>query len=99
MITFTRTETALPGKLFELIALTKEGQSLVKKLTGIEPSLHMVSGGAVGQLVSMMTFDSLAHFEEIGKKLLAEPEYHAILKKDVGLIVPGSAHDQILRSI
>jgi antibiotic biosynthesis monooxygenase (ABM) superfamily enzyme len=98
MITFTRTLTALPGKTFEVIAYIKETQALVKKVVGLESTIYAVSGGAVGEFVSVLRFDSFAHFEEVVLKLLASPEYQAIVKKGEGLVAPG-ARDQLLRSI
>jgi hypothetical protein len=99
MITFTRTITAQPSKLFEMIAYLKETQTFVKTAVGLDPSINAVSGGVTGQFVSILTFNNFAHYEEVVTKLLANPGYQALVKKGEGIIVPGTGHDQLLRSL
>jgi len=99
MITFTRTYTAQPGKFFDLIAQSKENAAIVKKVVGLEVSTNVVSGGVTGELVGVLKFKDFAHYEEVVNKLLSNAEYRDVLDKFAGLIVPGSARDQLMREI
>ena len=98
MVLFTRTMTGLPGKFFDLVAASKELQTLVKTLVGLDLSIYAASGGAVGELVSTLNFSNFAHFEEVVTALTGNPEFQHAFAKMGALSAPG-ARDQLLRSL
>jgi hypothetical protein len=99
MIRLARINVAAPGKTFELLAALKEAAAVVQKVTGAEVTTFGSMGAHVGEFVSVTNYSSLADFEEKSAKLLASKEYHAVVKKFEGLIVPGSSHDHFLRQL
>ena len=99
MIRLARITVAMPGKVFELQAIMKEAASVVKAVSGVEVMTFASMGSHVGEVVSVSNYSSLADFEEKATKILASPEYQAVVKKLEGLVVPGSTHDHFLRQI
>jgi hypothetical protein len=97
MIRLARITVAMPGKTFELLALLKEAAGVVKSVTGAEVTTFTSMGSHVGEFVSVTNYSSLADFEEKSAKLLASEQWHALVKKLEGLVVPGSSHDHFLR--
>jgi hypothetical protein len=99
MIRLARIVVAMPGKTFELLAALKEAAGAVKAAAGVEVMVFGSLGAQVGEYISVSNYDSLADFEEKGGKILASPEYQAVVKKFEGLIVPGSSRDHFLRQV
>ena len=99
MIRLARINVAMPGKAFELLAALKEGNEVVKKVTGLEVMTFVSMGSKVGETVSVLNYRNLAEFEETSGKLLASPEWQAFARKFEGLIVPGASHDHFLRQV
>jgi hypothetical protein len=99
MIRLARISTAMPGKVFELQAVLKETAAIIKTVSGVEIMIFASMGSHVGEVAAVSNYSSLADFEEKATKILASPEYQAVVKKLEGLVVPGSAHDHFLRQI
>ena len=99
MIRLARIQLAMPGKVFELMAVAKEAAGVVKAVTGREVATFASMGAQVGETVSVVNFGSWAEFEEATAKLLASRDYQAIVKKFEGLTVPGASRDHLLRQI
>jgi len=99
MIRLARITVATPGKTFELLAVLKEAAGVVKSVAGTEVTTFTSMGSHVGEFVSVSNYTSLADFEEKSAKILASGEWHAVVKKFEGLVVPGSSHDHFLRQI
>jgi hypothetical protein len=95
MITFVRTFVALPGKMYELLALAKENVALAKKLTGVDFSIASV----VGEIASIANVNDLAHLEEVAAKLNADADWRAAVSKSQTLCVPAATHDHIWRHV
>jgi hypothetical protein len=95
MVTFIRTVVALPGKLFELLALAKEIAAVVKGVTGMDLAVCSAFGGNPTEVAWIWQFDSVAQLETNAVKVMADAEYRTALKKLENLVVPGSARDQI----
>src|SRR5271154_1559230 len=93
MIRLARISLAMPGKIFELLAVLKEAAAVVKSVTGVEVTIFSSMGARVGEYVSVSNYSSLADFEEKMTKLLDSAEWQAMVKKFEGLNVPGSTHD------
>ena len=99
VIRLARISVAAPGQTFELLAVLKEAAAVVEKVAGIEVLTFASMGSLVGEFVSVSNYSSLAEFEEKSTKLLASADYHAVVKKLAGLVVPGSSHDHFLRQL
>ena len=99
MIRLARISLAMPGKTFELMAALKEAAAVIQTVAGLEVRTFASMGAQVGEFVSVSNFASLADFEEKSGKLLASPQYHAVVKKFEGLVVPGSVLDHFLRQV
>jgi hypothetical protein len=99
MIRLARITVAMPGKTFELLAVLKEVAAVVKAVAGVEVLTFGSMGANVGEMVSVSNYSNLADFEEKSAKLIASAEYHAVVKKLEGLVVPGSSHDHFLRQL
>jgi hypothetical protein len=95
MVTFIRTVVALPGKLFELLALAKEIAAVVKGVTGMDLAVCSAFGGNPTEGAWIWQFDRVAQLETNAVKVMADAEYRTALKKLENLVVPGSARDQI----
>jgi glycerate-2-kinase len=72
---------------------------VVKEANGAEVSVSTFIGGAAGAVAWTSTAESLAELEKGTATLMASAEYHSMLKKAEGLIVPGTTHDQLWRHI
>jgi hypothetical protein len=57
MVTFVRTNVALPGKLFELLAVAKEIAAVVKGLTGTDLAVCSAFGGNPTEVASIWQVD------------------------------------------
>jgi hypothetical protein len=99
MIVFVRTTVAMPGKFTELVAFAKEIAKFIKQASGADVSVSTSIGGSATAVAWTSMAESLAEWEKGGATLMANPEYHALLKKAEGLIVPGSTQDQLWRHI
>jgi hypothetical protein len=99
MIRFVRTSVPMPGKQFEVVALSKETAAVIKAAAGVEVTIFGRLGAQVGEIVSVTNYSSLADFEEKVAKILASPAYQAVAKKFEGLLVPGSSHDRLMRQL
>jgi hypothetical protein len=94
-----RTVVPMPGKSFELLTLSKETAAVVNAVAGVEVTVFGRLGAQVGEVVSVSNYSSLANFEEKSAKILASAQYQAVVKKFEGVILPGSAHDRLLRQL
>ena len=95
MVTFVRTNVALPGKLFELLAVAKEMAAIVKGLTGIDLTVCSAFGGNPTEVAWILQVDSVAQLEANYVKIMTDAGYRTELKKFENLVVQGSARDQI----
>ena len=99
MIVFVRTAVPLPGKSMDLMAFAKDVAKVVKQANGVDVSVSSSIGGALGAVAWTSMYESLAQLEEKTAKLMADASYGTMVKKAEGLVVPGSAHDQLWRHI
>ena len=99
MITFVRTTVAMPGKLFELLAVAKEIAGLVKRVTGKDLAVSAAVGGVVGEIAWIAHYDSLAQLDEGNAKIMADAEVRSMVKKLEGLVVPGTTRDHLWRHL
>jgi hypothetical protein len=95
MVRVVRTNVALPGKVFELLAVAKEIAAIVKGLTGMDLAVCFAFGGNPTEVAWIFQVDSVAQLEANYVKIMTDAGYRTELKKFENLVVPGSARDQI----
>jgi hypothetical protein len=95
MVRVVRTNVALPGKVFELLAVAEEIAVVVKGLTGMHLDVCFALGGNPTEVAWICQVDSVAQLEANYVKVMADAGYRTELKKLENLVVPGSARDQI----
>jgi hypothetical protein len=98
-VRLARLYTAMPGKIPEVLAVSKEVAAVVKRIADIDALVFASMGNQIGQFVTVTNYASFADFEEKALKILGSTEYQAIVKKYDGLLVPGSAHEHLLREV
>jgi hypothetical protein len=99
MLTYMRTAVALSGKSLELVAFAKEMAEVIHRVTGTKPVIGTRLGGNANEIAWISHPESLTQWEEMGAKLMADPDYRAGLKKAEHLVVAGMTHDQIWRHV
>jgi len=99
MLTYMRTAVALSGKSLEFMAFAQEMAEIIHRVTGNKPAVSTRLGGNANEIAWISHLESLAQWEEMGAKLMADPDYRAGLKKAEHLAVAGMTHDQIWRHV
>ena len=95
MITVIRTSTAFPGLAGEAVAWAKEIATIIKRITGKEQLVGTAFAGLLSDVAWIAHYDSVAQYDEMRTKVLADDKYIDALKKSRNLFVPGSGRDQI----
>ncbi len=98
MITLVRTARTLPGKFAEAVVWGKEAAAIFKRVTGKELAFCAAFGGTLGELAWIGQFDSVAQFEGLLPKLMADREYATALTTGT-MFIAGSGHDQFWRHL
>jgi hypothetical protein len=99
MITFVRTATIAPGKVAEALAFAHQIAKLVEKITGLKVGVSMPIAGNPFRIAWVAAEPDLASVEATTSKLLSDPEYMKLSEGSASLFLPGSAHDELWRSV
>ena len=99
MITFVRTATIAPGKVAEALAFAHQIAQLVDKITGLKVGVSMPVSGNPFRIAWVAAEPDLASVEANTNKLLSNPEYMKMSEGGASLFLPGSAHDEMWRSV
>jgi hypothetical protein len=99
MIIYMRTAVANPGKIYEAVAWAKEAEGVVKSILGAPLMVGARVGGNSHELCWSRTFETMAEMEQAMGKLIAAPDYMALIKKAEHLFCPGMTHEQVWRGI
>lgn len=99
MITFIRTSVIAPGKIGPALAFAKEVAAFVKAKNGTELSITMPVGGNPNRIGWAARFESLADYEAKMSGMMADAKYMELISAGALHFVPGSAHDEIWRSV
>jgi hypothetical protein len=99
MITFVRTLVALPGKMGDALAIAKETEAHVKRVTGADFTVNTSFGGSFSEIAFIAHYDSLAQMEAANDKVMADAEIRAHLKKWENMLVPGATRDHVWRHV
>jgi hypothetical protein len=99
MITFVRTATIAPGKVAEALAFAHQIAKLVEKISGLKVGVSMPVSGNPFRIAWVAAEPDLASVEANTNKLLSNPEYMKLSESGASLFLPGSAHDEMWRSV
>lgn len=97
MITFTRTASIAPGKTREAIAFANQIAKLVKDKYGTTLELLVPVGGNPNRIAWHARYESLAQWEGLAAKLIADSDYMAVIAQNSATFLPGSICDEIWR--
>jgi hypothetical protein len=99
MIHFTRTTSIAPGKVADALAFAGEMTEYLSSSYGQKMQLMMPVGGNPHRLCFYSSYDSLGDMEKFQSRTMGDAKYLSILGKGAGIFIPGSAHDDIWRSV
>ncbi len=99
MVTIMRTAAIAPGKTGDAIAFANQIAKHIKEKYGTTVELLMPVGGNPGRIAWRMGYESLAQWETLAAKLMADSDYMAAIAKNSATFLPGSVHDEIWRTI
>jgi hypothetical protein len=99
MIHFTRTTSIAPGKVADALAFAGEMTEYLSSTYAQKMQLMLPVGGNPHRLCFYTSYDSLADMEKFQSRTMGDPKYLSILGKSAGIFIPGSAHDDIWKSL
>jgi hypothetical protein len=95
LITVIRTAAAFPGMVGEAVAWGKEIATIVKRVTGKEQIVCTGFAGLLSEISWIAHYDSVAEYDALRTKVIADHDYLAAAKKARNLFVPNSERDQV----
>jgi hypothetical protein len=99
MITFVRTAVVAPGKMAEIMAFNQQALKLIKDKYGVDVHVSIPIGGNPNRIAWTASHPSLAEFDSLSVKIMADADYQKLLDAHVGTVLPGSLHDELWRSV
>ena len=99
MIAFTRTASVAPGKLGSAVAFAREIAAHFQKTYDVKLEVLMPIGGNPNRISWAARYDSLATWESLGNKMLADPVYMAMVTQGSENFIAGSVEDSIWRTL
>ncbi len=99
MITFVRTRSIAPGKGAEAIAFAHQFSKMAKDKFGFQISVNVPIGGNPDRLATVSSYASLAEFESMALKLVADADYLKLVAVNAQNFLPGSIHDELWMSM
>ena len=99
MIHFTRTTSITPGKVADAMTFAGEMIEFISATQGKKMQLLLPIGGNPYRLRFYASYETLAEMEKAQAALMADAKYLSILGKSATLFIPGSAHDDIWRTM
>ena len=99
MVSFFRTASIAPGKAGDAIAYAHQIAKFIEEKHGLKIALLMPVGGNPNRVGFHTMYPGLAEMEAMTVKLMADPEYMALIAGGAANFLPGSVHDDIWRTI
>jgi hypothetical protein len=99
MITYVRTASIAPGKVVEAMAFAHEIAKMVEKITGVKVGVNVPIGGNPFRIAWVAAEPDLASVEATWAKLMASADYMKMAEGSADYFLPGSAHDEMWRSV
>jgi hypothetical protein len=99
MITLTRSASIAPGKYVDAVAYAKQITKYLKEKHGVTTEIQTPIGGNPYRIAWQTHLPGLADLESLSAKLTADKEYLEMTAKNSALLLPGSLHDELWRTI
>lgn len=99
MIHLHRTATIANGKMREAVGWSLQVAEYAKSVMGIPVEVVMPLGGNFFDIGWKVQYESMDAVEKSLTKLNADPQYLDLLQRAEGLFVPGSAREELWRSL
>ena len=99
MISFFRTASIAPGKAGDAIAYAHKIAKYIEEKHGLKIGVLMPVGGNPYRIGWHAMYPGLAEMEAMTAKLMADPEYMALVAGNAPNMLPGSVLDDIWRTI
>jgi hypothetical protein len=99
MIAIIRSASIAPGKMGNATAFGHQIAKSIKTKHGTTLEVLMPIGGNPGRIAWLARYDSVARWEALTGKLIADKEYMNLILKQAETFLPGSVHDDIWRAI
>jgi len=99
MITQIRVVHIAAGKAGAAFPWAKEVCEYCKSKAGIEVKLGLPIGGNPNRLFFISQYENLTSLEKIWGKLLADPQYFALLARASDLVIGGTTHDDLVQTM
>ena len=97
MVTIMRSASIAPGKLGDALAFAHNIAKFIHEKYGIKLELLMPIGGNPNRIGWHTMYASLADLETTMAKLMADPEYMALIAANAANMIAGSVYDDIWR--
>jgi len=99
MIQFSRTSSIGPGKVGDALGFANEVSDYLLKHYDVKTQVLMPVAGNPFRISWRSEYASLAAMEAFQSKLLTDEKYMALLTKAAPFFIPGSATDEIWRTL
>jgi len=99
MITVIRSAAIAPGKTGDAIAFAHNIAKFLQQKYSVKLTIAMPIGGNPNRIAWLATYASMADWEELVAKMMADPEYGAMIAANSATFNAGSVYDEIWRSI
>jgi hypothetical protein len=99
LIHFMRTTSIAPGKVADALAFAGEMTEYLSSAYGQKMQLMVPVGGNPFRLCFSTSYNALEDLEKFQGRTMGDAKYLSILGKGAGIFIPGSAHDDIWKSV
>jgi hypothetical protein len=97
MISFMRTASIAAGKTVDAIAFAHQITNFLGERHDLKVAICLPIGGNPNRIGWHTMYASLADLETMTTKLMADPEYMALIAANGANMIAGSVHDDIWR--
>jgi hypothetical protein len=97
MISFMRTASIAAGKTVDAITFAHQITKFLAEKHDLKVAICLPIGGNPNRIGWHTMYPSLAELEVTTVKLMADPEYMALITANAGNMIAGSLHDDIWR--
>jgi len=99
MIVFVRTAGIATGKNASMVAFSKEIVGYIKEAYKLDVEVLLPIGGNPQRIGWTTRHKDLAEYDAINLRLIGDQRYWEIVNRYVDSFEPGSAHDEIWRTV
>lgn len=99
MITMYRSASIASGKVASSLAFAKSISAYIKDVARVDVQVMMPIGGNPNRVGWVASYESLAAYESMMAKLMADPKYMELVSKGADNFIPGTVHDELWRTV